>query len=184
MADTYLFQATAIYKAPHYVFNDPNNIIDFNAPKIDAFTPRQCWLRRYLVAGQNQVQYLLTFEVTSADLLDPNILTGIYVEQDGMGVMIDCISIANFNSVANGDTATITPRYGTPPAFTTPTPSYYCVTRSDDGSGYAHDQVVMQYVGQYIGNVRMKSNVSGVSVYQFQTYTVPIAIGTDTIAAC
>lgn len=185
MADTFLFQATAIYKATHYVFNQPStNVIDLNAPRIGGFSPRNVWLLRYIVPGQNQVQYLLTFEPNSDQLADTNTLQGLYVEQDGLGVMIDCISIADFNSVANGTTTTITPRYGTAPAFTTPTTNYWCVTRSDDGSGYAHDQVVVAYVGFYIGNVRMKSNTSGVSVYTFQAYGTVIPQGTDTVAIC
>lgn len=184
MAQTYLFQATAIYKATHYVFNSPNNVIDLNAPRIGAFSPRNAWLLRQLVPGQNQVQYLLTFNPSSEQLTDPNTLQGLYVEQDGSGVLIDCISIADFNSVANGTTTTITPRYGTAPAFTTPTPNYWCVTRTDDGSGYAHSQVVMAYVGQYIGDVRMKSNVSGVSVYTFAAYGIPTPIGSDSLAIC
>lgn len=184
MADTFLFQATAIYRNGHYVFNEANNVIDLNAPKIDGFSPRNVWLLRYIVPGQNQVQYLPTFEPTSADLLDSNTIQGLYVEQDGQGVMIDCISIANFNSVANGDTPLITPRYGAPPAFTTPTPLFYCITRTDDGSAYAHGVVSTDYVGQYIGNVRLKSNVSGVSVYTLQTFGKPIAIGSDSIVQC
>lgn len=185
MADTFLFQATAIYKATHYVFDDVNTrVIDFNAPRIQGFSPRNVWLLRQIIPGQNQIQYLLTFEPSSEQLLDSNTLQGLYVEQDGMGVMIDCISIANFNAVANGTLGGITPRYGAPPAFTSPTPLYYCVTRSDDGTGFDHDTFVMDYVGQMIGNVRLTSNVTGVSIYRFQAYGTPRPIGSDVIALC
>ena len=185
MADTFLFSATAIYKATHYVFDDVNSrVVTFNAPRIQGFSPRNVWLLRQIIPGQNQVQYLLTFEPSSADLADTNTLQGIYVEQDGQGVMIDCISIANFDAVANGTLGGISPRYGAPPAFTTPTPLYYCVTRSDDGTGYDHDVFVTDYVSQYIGNVRLTSNVTGVSTYRFQAFSAPRAIGSDTIALC
>lgn len=178
-----LFLATAIYKDGRYTFNDPDNVIDLNSLTIGAFTPRNVWLLRYIIPGQNQVQYLPTFAPTSAQLLDVNTIQGLYVEQDGEGVIIDCISIANFNTAANSGSA-ITARYGTAPAFTNPSALWYCVTRSDEGTGYAHDRVVTDYVGQYIGNVRLKSNTSGVSVYTFQSYNVPIAIGSDTVAQC
>jgi len=185
MADTFLFQATAIYKATHYVFDDANSrVIDFNAPRIQGFSPRNVWLLRQIIPGQNQVQYLLTFEPSSEQLLDTNTLQGLYVEQDGLGVMIDCISIANFNAVANGTLGGITPRYGTPPAFQTPEALYWCITRSDDGTGFEHDQVVMQYVGQYIGNIRLVSNVTGVSVYRMLAYGTPKAIGSDVLTLC
>lgn len=179
-----LFVATAIYKDDHgYCFNDPDNVVSINAPKIDAFTPRECWLLRYLVPGNNQVQYLLTFQPSSAELADSNTILGLWVEQDGKGIMIDCISRDNFIAVANG-TGTIQRRYGAAPAFTSPTPSWWCVTRSDDGSGAAHNDVVMDYVGQYVGNVRLKTNTSGVSVYTFQAYGTPKAVGSDSVALC
>lgn len=182
MAET-IFQATAIYTAGHYTFNDPNNVIELNSTRLQGFTPRNAYLLRYIIPGQNQVQYLLTFEPSSADLADVNTIVGLYVEEDGKGVLIDCISITQFNAVANG-TGTIQRRYGAAPAFTTPTASFWCVTRSDDGSGHAHNKVVMDYVGQYIGNVRMKSNISGTSVYTFQAYGTVVAIGSDSVAIC
>lgn len=180
---TVLFTATAIYARSQYVFNDPNPVIDINAAKVDAFSPRPCWLLRQIVPGTNQIQYVLTFQPTSADLLDVNTILGLWVEQDGRGVMIDCISIADFNTVANG-TGTITRRYSSAPVFTTPTASWWCVTRADDGSGYAHDVVVTDYVGSYIGNVRLKSNTSGVSIYTFQAFGTVVPIGSDSVAQC
>ncbi|MGL4630037.1 MAG: hypothetical protein ACRCVT_02430 [Leadbetterella sp.] len=150
---------------------------------VGAFTPRNVWLLRYLIPGQNQVQYLMTFTPSSEQLADPNTIQGLYLEQDGEGVMIDCISISNFNTIANSGGA-LTTRYSTPPTFTIPSALWYCVTRSDAGTGYAHDVLATDYVGQYIGNVRLKSNASGVSIYTFQSYEKPIAIGSDTIAQC
>lgn len=178
-----LFSAQAIYKATHYVFDGPNNVITFDADEIGAFTPRNVWLLRQLVPAQNQIQYLLTFEPTSAQLADTNTLQGIYVEQNGQGVMIDCISIANFIAVAGG-TGVIQGRYGSSPAFSGPTPSWWCVTRTDDGTAFNHGDVSTDYIGQYIGNVRLKTNSSGVSVYTFQAYGTVVAIGSDSVAIC
>jgi hypothetical protein len=178
-----LFTAIAIYKNGHYTFNDPNNQIAINSPQIDGFSPVNAWLLRYIIPGQNQVQYLLTFEPSSADLADPNTIQGVYVEQDGQGVLIDCISVAQFILVANG-TGTIQRRYGAAPAFTGPTPVLYCVTRADDGSASAAGSFSTAYVGQYVGNIRLKSNVSGISVYEILSYTTPKAIGSDSVATC
>lgn len=185
MADTFLFQATAIYKATHYVFDDPNaRVVSFNAPRVSGFSPRNVWLLRQIIPGQNQVQYLLTFDPTSDQIADGNTLQGVYVEQDGLGVMIDCLSVGNFNAVANGTLGSITPRYFTPPAFTTPAAVYYCITRSDDGTGAAHDDLIMDYVGFYIGNVRLTSNVTGVSTYRMQCYGAPSPQGSDVVTLC
>jgi len=178
-----IFVATAIYTQGQYVFNESNNQIDINAAELQAFTPRNCWLLRTIVPGTNRIEYNITFSPSSADLADTNTIIGLYIEQNGKGVMIDCISITDFNTVANG-TGSITRRYSSAPAFTTPSAAWWCVTRSDDGSGYAHDQVVVAYVGQYIGNVRLKSNTSGTSVYTFQAYGTVTAIGSDSVAQC
>ncbi|HNU13630.1 MAG TPA: hypothetical protein PKI55_04170 [Chitinophagaceae bacterium] len=180
---SYLVKATAIWRNARYVFNDPNNVIDLNSPKIDAFSPRNVWLLRQLVPGQNQVQYLITFAPSSEQIADANTIQGLWVEQDGQGVMIDCISIDNFNSILNsgGD---LQRRYGAAPAFTSPTPTGYCITRSDDGSASAHQQVTFDYIGQYIGNVRLQSNLSGVSVYRVSAYAAPTPVGSDVIVEC
>ena len=114
MAINFLFQATAIFKNGTYVFNDPNNVIDLNAALVDGFSPRNAWLLRTIVPGTNRIEYNITFSPSSADLSDSNTIIGLYVEQEGVGVMIDCISIDNFNTVANG-TGTIQRRYGDAP---------------------------------------------------------------------
>lgn len=176
MANTILTPVTCLYKAPHFTGYDSNNVITLNADNVLAFTPRPAWIKRYLVPGQNQIQYLLTFEPTSADLADPNLLQGVYVEEmPGLGVVIDSISVVDTNNALNG-TSSITPRYGAGiPQFTTPTAIAYCLSRADDGSAYAHGQVSTQYVGQYAGNVRLRSNISGISHYILFSYTFPIA---------
>lgn len=185
MSDTFIVQATAIYKAPHFTGFDSNNQIGINVSKLQGFSPRLAWLRRYLVPGQNQVQYLLTFEITSVDALDPNLLQGVYCEVSGEGVLIDCISVADFINTADGNQAAFTRRYASGiPAFTSPTPVKYCITRLDDASVSAHSQVCTDYVGQYIGNVYTISHLTGSSIYYVMSYTVPIPINGDVIATC
>jgi len=178
MANTILTAAYALYKAPHFTGYDSNNQISINADLIGAFTPRPAWIKRYLVPGQNQIQYLVTFEPSSADLADPNILTGVYVEQNGQGVVIDCISVANAEAAFNGTGSLTTTYIGQPggiPLFVTPTALAYCISRADNGSADAHGLISQAYVGQYIGNVRLRSNISSVSHYIVFSYTFPIA---------
>lgn len=165
MANTFLTPAVALYKAPHFTGYDANNVITLNADRIQAFTPRPAWIKRYLVPGQNQIQYLLTFEPSSADLADPNILTGVYIEQDGSGVVIDCTNVTAFDTAINNNTP-IPQNYGAGiPLFVAPTAIAYCISRADDGSTGAHGDISTDYVGQYYGNIRLRSNVSGISHY-------------------
>lgn len=183
MASSYLISAVALYKAPHFTAYDANNVITINVDRIMAFTPRPVWIKRYIVPGQNQIQNLITFEPSSADLLDPNILQGVYIEQDGQGVVIDCISVTNFVTAAD-NSGTITQRYPSGvPLFVSPTAIAYCVVRADDGSAGSHGLVSTDYVTQYIGNVQLRSNTSGISHYILFAFSFPIAIGTDTITA-
>lgn len=183
MADTFIISAFALYKATHYTGNDSNNEIGINVSKLQGFSPRFAWLKRYIVPGQNQVQYLLTFEVNSIEQLDSNTLSGVYIEVSAEGVLIDCISIDNFIAAADG-TGVITRQYaGGVPAFTSPTPTAYCLVRSDAGTASAANQVVMDYVLQMIGNVSIRSTFSGVSHYSFSSYTIPKPIGNDLITS-
>lgn len=183
MASSYLLLAVALYKAPHFTAYDSNNQISINVDRIQAFTPRPVWILRYLVPGQNQIQYLITFEPTSQQLLDSNTLLGVYVEQDGQGVVVDCISVSNFVTAAD-NSGSLTQRYpGGIPAFVSPTAIAWCISRADDGSGFSHDQVVTDYLNQYAGNVRLRSNISGVSHYIVFSYTQIIAIGADVVTA-
>jgi hypothetical protein len=171
MANTFLLPAVCLYKSPHFTaYDSVNNTISINADRVQAFTPRNAWVKRYIVPGQNQVQVLLTFEPSSAELTDPNTLQGVYIEQDGQGAVVDSISIANLTDALNG-VGSITRRYAAGvPLFVTPTTTAYCLVRSDDGSSYAHGQVTMQYVGQYYGNVIHRSYFSGVSHYTLYSF--------------
>lgn len=183
MASSYLLAAVALYKAPHFTAFDPNNVISINVDRIMAFTPRPVWIKRYLVPGQNQVQYLITFEPSSADLLDVNILQGVYIEQDGQGVVVDCISVSNFITAAD-NSGTLTQRYPAGvTAFVSPTANVFCVVRADDGSAGAAGLMSTDYVGQMVGNVQLRSNTSGISHYIINSFTTPFPIGSDSISA-
>jgi hypothetical protein len=170
--------------------------IQMDCTRFRAYSPRQCWLKRRLMPGDGtQIQHLLTFNGSDPEI-DSNTLVGFMVENDGQDTMIDIVSAAALVTACNcpdcvsgtGNPVARNYPYGVP-TFTAPVGLFYCVTRADDGSGYSVDKFVTDYVTGYIGNIRVKSNVSGVSVYTFQSfYTLAqlqaIAVGTDVIAQC
>lgn len=163
--------------------------ISINCERLQAFSPRPVWLKRFLAPGDGTViLYEPTFYPTSAELLDSNTLLGYWLEQDQQDVMIDATTLTAFQTACDaccGEVpAIITNRYGgSPTAFTPPTATTYCLTRTDSGSAGDHDAAAAAYVGQYIGTMRLTSNVSGTSLYQFESYTTPIALGDDVITS-
>lgn len=173
----------------------PYQTISINCERLQAFSPRPVWLKRFLAPGDGTViLYEPTFAPTSDELLDPNILQGFWIEQDQQDVMVDVTTVAAFQAACDACCGTVPDivanRYGgNPPAFTALAAYWYCLTRTDDGSAGAHDAAAAAYVGNYVNTMRLKSNVSGVSVYTFQSYWAPAtmvryAIGTDVIAQC
>lgn len=173
---------------------DQNIQLNVNCNLMRDYSPRQCWLKRRLMPGDGtQIQSLITFDGTDPEI-DSNTLQGYWIEVDGQDTMIDIVDWQHLITACNcpdcvsgtGNPVARFYVYGAP-TFSAPVGNFYCVTRADDGSGYAHDVVVTDYAMQYIGNVRVKSNVSGVSVYTFQSYyslAQLTAMGTDTIVQC
>lgn len=168
---------------------DQNKTIQINCDRMRAYSPRPCWLLRRLMPGDGtQVQTLLTFELTS-NQEDVNTVQGYAIEVDGQDSVIDIASWEDLINACNcpdcdsPDGNPVTRHYlSGPTAFTAPTLNTYCITRSDDGTGYAHDVAVMAYTGRYVGDMRLRSNLSGVSHYQIQAYSKPVPVGTDTIS--
>lgn len=170
--------------------------IQINCNELRAYSPRQVWLKRRLMPGDGtQLQYLLTFDGTDPEI-DSNTLVGYMIENNGQDTMIDIVSAAALVTACNcpdcvsgtGNPVARTYPYGVP-TFTAPVALFYCVTRADDGSGFSVDDFVTDYVTAYIGNVRVKSNVSGVTVYTFQSYfnlakLQSLMVGTDTVVQC
>lgn len=177
-----------------YVGNQ-NKTIQINCDRLRAYSPRPVWLLRRLMPGDGtQIQHLLTFEPSSAEIGDSNTLQGFAIEVDGQDTMIDISSADAMINLCDcpdcvDPITNVVPRFYTLgiTSFVAPTLNTLCVTRSDDGSGYAHDKMVMDYTGRYIGIVRLKSNVSGVSVYElhsFYTVTTLIPVLADVISSC
>ncbi len=168
---------------------DQNKVIQINCDRMRAYSPRPCWLLRRLMPGDGtQIQSLLTFQLTSEDQ-DANTLQGYSIEVDGQDTMIDIVSwqalidACNCPDCDDPDGNPVTRFYSSGlPSFTPLTLNTYCITRADDGTGYDHDKAVMDYTGNYVGNMRLRSNLSGVSHYQIQAYKKPVPVGADTIS--
>ncbi len=167
--------------------------ISINCERLQAFSPRPVWLTRTQAPGDGTIiLYEPTFNPSSAQLDDPNTLHGFWIEQDGQDVMVDVTTQAAFQAACDACCgavpAIIANNYaGAATAFAPLAANWLCVTRADDGSAGAHDAFADDYVGQFIGLARLKSNSSGVSVYTFQSYYTVSQItpfGSDTIANC
>lgn len=175
---------------------DQNVQIQVDCNRLRAYSPRPCVLKRRLMPGDGTtIQYLLTFNLSDPEI-DSNSLSGFSIENDGQDVMIDVVSAAAFVTACNcpdcvsgtGNPVARLYTYGIP-TFVVPGGLFYCITRADDGSGYAVDKFVTDYVPNYFGNIRFKSNNSGVSIYTFQSFyslaqLQQLLIGADTIAQC
>ncbi len=166
--------------------------ISINCDRLQAFSPRPVWLKRFLAPGDGTVVlYEPTFAPTSDELLDTNILPGYWIEQDGQDVMVDVTTITAFQQACDaccGSVPTIIANNygGAAPDFVPLSINSFCIYRYDDGSAGAHDAFADDYVGNYIGIVQLRSNSSYTSHYTIQSYwtlaqMTARLIGTDTI---
>lgn len=190
-----LINAYVIYNGTTgiYVGNDtPAPQISINCERLQAFSPRPVWLKRFLAPGDGtDILYEPTFAPTSDEILDTNTLTGFWIEQDNQDVMIDATTIAAFQTACDACCGTVPAvvanNYaGAPPAFTPPSITTLCIYRADDGSAGAHDDFAADYVGNFIGIAQLRSNFSFLSHYTITTYWTATQFtaflsGTDTI---
>jgi hypothetical protein len=189
-----LATAYVIYNGTSGTYEGGNKTITINCDRLRAYSPRPVWLKRRLMPGDGTViQYLLSFDDNDPEV-DINSIRGFFIENDGQDTMIDIPSVQalvdacncpncdspNGNVIARLYTSGIQP-------FVSPTLNTICITRLDDGSGYAHDKAVMDYTGRYIGTMRMKSNNSGTSIYEMKTFyslSQITPVGADVLASC
>lgn len=186
-----LVQAYIIYNAHSNTFVNDGSVVTLNCNRLNAYTPRPCWLQSWLPAGDGtDVIYNLTFTTSSADQLQygTNVIQGLYIEQDGEGVMIDVLDLNTFlngcDACCGGSTGVMTRFYTTIPAFSDPTEATFCVTRADDGSAGAVNKFADDYVGQFHGNLKVSTSISGSTRYQVTSFTgyPPVGQGTDVVA--
>lgn len=189
-----LVQAYLIYNAQSNTYVDDGTLVTINCDQLAAFTPVKCWLQTWLPAGDGtDVVYQLTFDVNSVDLTQygTNLIQGVYIEQNGMGMVIDVADVETVSTACNAccddsPAVTLTRYYtGGIPAFSNPSAATFCITRLDDGSASAHNEAALAYVGSFSGSFKLVSSLSGTSRYQVTSYTgwPPAARGTDVVSA-
>ena len=189
-----LVSAYLIYDGRSNTYVDNGTYITINCEQLQAFSPVPVWLQRWLPAGDGtDIIYQPTFELTSAEQLQygDNLIQGFWIQQDGAGMMIDIPTASTLidmcDTCCSGSPAVTLTRFYTTgiPLFASPTEATYCITRVDDGSAYAHGQFANDYAGQFHGNAKVRSSISGTTLYQVTTFTgwPPTAQGSDIVAA-
>ncbi len=152
--------------------------VAINCERLQSYSPRPVWLVRELAPGDGTtILYVPTFYPSSDQLLDPNTLPGLWLEVDGLDVMIDVQNqnpttfITACNSCCGSVPTIVASNYnGFAPAFVPLALNGLCIYRFDDGSAGAHDAMADDYVGLFVGQMRMSSNLSNTSHYSFRSY--------------
>lgn len=189
-----LASAYVIYNGTSGTYEGGIPLIQINCERLRSYSPRAVWLKRRLMPGDGTtIDYRLSFNDTDPEV-DINSIRGFMIEVDGQDTMIDIASAAALVEACNcpdcdAPSANIITRLYTSgiQPFVSPTLNTICITRLDDGSGYAHDKAVMDYTGRYIGNMRMKSNTSNTSVYEMKTFyslSQITPVGADVLSSC
>jgi len=169
-------------------------LIQINCENLGAYAPRPAVIKRRLAPGFGvQESIVLTFDLCDPEI-DDNSLFGYAVTQvngDGTGrvVVVDATSAAAIVSACNAccddNEETVTGIYTSGiPAIADPSLTTYTLVRMDNGQPYDFQQATLDYLGQYFpGTFRQSAawQSSGVSTYTFQSFTVPVAIGSDVI---
>lgn len=146
------------------------------------------WLkinRMYL--GENE-----RYELTFTDPGTQNSISGIFVQEAGVGILVDAAltsggatdvaAIIAACGVCCGNSAVVAGKYnGVYPAYVAPLAKTYTVVRTDAGDMFAQETFSLDYLLLISGTLRSTSYSGGQSTYTFQAYTDPVAIGTDVI---
>lgn len=163
-------------------------IATLNCDNFSAFSPRRAWIKTEYNPGDGTVlTYSTTAEPNDPDVVAGNAIQGWMIVQDDNTLIIDAVNaqaiIDACNACCGPGLATIAPFYTSgPPAYVYPVSAKYCITRSDDGSAYEHENLTEDYVAQTVGGARLHSNAAGVSKYEVEAFGKPVAIGSDAVA--
>jgi hypothetical protein len=174
-----LVNAYVIYDGTTSTYvGDQNVVISINCERLQAYSPRPVWLKRFLAPGDGTtIIYEPTFAPSSIELLDANTLPGFWIEQDGKDTMIDVTTQAAFQTACDACCGTVPAIIanlyaGAAPAFTPLTLNSFCIFRLDDGSTQAHGQIALDYLTNIFAGsgVKMTSHITGVSHYSVTSY--------------
>lgn len=194
-----LAQVQVLFRRNGFVGNDPtNNVAVINCNLLSSYSPRPGWLVRQKDGRSPDILYWLTFDPDSSAFGDANTIQGFWLEEtsESEGMFVDIVSAEDLVEACNcvncdsPDGNLIPGRYGGGiPAFVTPSPVTYCLTRVktilQGGANLTNiQQVVMDYTGQ-LENLRVFSFNAGSGAIKMQgtSYSVPLPIGADVIVA-
>lgn len=193
-----LAQVKVLFRRNTFVGNDPDNIVPVNCNLLSSYSPRPGWLVRFKDGRSPDIQYYLTFDPDSAAFGDANTIRGFWLEQtsESEGMFVDIttqdalVEACNCVDCDTPDGNLVPGVYGSGvPAFVTPTPVTYCLTRINTlAQGGVNltvvQQIVMDYTGQ-LENLRVFNYNSGTGALKMQgtSYSRPAPIGADVITA-
>lgn len=172
-----LVNAYVLFDATTGIYvGDEGTQVSINCERLTAFSPRPTWLKRFLAPGDGTtILYEPTFNPTSDELLDSNILPGMFISIDGRDLILDVTTIAAFQQACDaccGAVPTIIASVynGAPTAFTTLTLNSFCIYRNDDGSAGSHNQFAQDYAGNFVGTAVVRSSFSNTTHYTVKSY--------------
>ncbi len=154
-----------------------------NCAELASFSPRKVWITTQIAPGDGTA---LIYVITSDEPTDlTNAIQGYMVVQGSQTIVIDAIDGGledACDACCDGDNS-VTPYYTSGvPAFTVPTTTAYCIERTDAGDASAFENFNLAYLTQILNGGTVSSRTTGVTSYDVVSYTVPIAIGSDTVS--
>jgi hypothetical protein len=158
-----------------------NILVGMDCATFNMGSLRPVWVQRKAGCCGNGGTTTITFKNPN----DANALSGVWVESNGRGIVLDAVDVAAVVDKCNlccGEDTTVEAQFdGVIPAIDEGADATFCVTRSDDGSYLAVNQTYLDYLGKYTTMVH-KSNAGGVSKYEIKAKVKPVGVGADVVA--
>lgn len=183
-----LIQARKLWENGTFV-GDCATVFSFPCGRFTGSTPRLAWLVPNSGCCGTPEGWTLQLNSpypTLAENTAHGILQGVWLEYDGIGVLIDATDVANVVTLCNeccGEASAATARYnGTFPSVADIEPTLFTVVREDEGSQLAFQRAMLDYLGQYIeGTFQRTGYAGGESTYTMQSRGTVTPIGDDTV---
>jgi hypothetical protein len=131
----------------------------------------------------SQDEYTLSFANPKKD---PNVLTGIFVVENGVGMVLDLATVKELtdgcSACCDAQVALKSVYNGILPVRIAPLAATYTVVRADSGSYLDSERFQIDYMAFIIPNSFQKGANDGTNTtYTFKAYKDPLKVGTDTI---